>query len=81
MLLCSGPLPLSMNQPPVDTIVSVLALGLGALAADCTLLGEEVVVSGLPCRYRDIKELFMWLVGYRGQKEHKKESQHSLWYS
>lgn len=56
-LLFSGPL--SMNQPPVETNVPALAVP----AAGWSLLGEQVSESGAPLRYRDVRELFMWLLG------------------
>lgn len=56
-----GSLPLSMNQPPVETCV--LALGGGVVAVGGSLPGEMVPQSGFPFRYKDVRELFMWLVG------------------
>lgn len=67
MLSCSRPLPLSMNQPPADTLVPTLwgvewASGAGLSDADLSLLGDAPL-SGFPFLYRDIRELFMRLMG------------------
>lgn len=71
-LFFSGHLLRSMNQPPVETSVPALWVGLavlaGLLAAGWSLLGEPVLESGCPFRYRDVRELFMWLVGCGWQK-------------
>lgn len=72
MLIFSGRLPRSMNQPPVDTSVPAFRAGLAMLAsllaAGWSLLGEQLLESGCPFRYRDARELFMWLVGCGWQK-------------
>lgn len=49
-----------MNQPPVETKVPEAEGGLAALLPMVwSLLGE----SGFPFLYRDVRELFMWLLG------------------
>jgi len=78
-LLFSGPLPRSMNQPPVETSVPepggwLAVLEEGELAAGGSLRGELPLGSGSPFRYRDVRELFMWLVGCGWQKEATRNS-------
>lgn len=66
--LFSGHPPLSMNQPPEDTVAD--DLGPGSAAA--SLAG--VLQSGCPFRYRDVRELFMWLGGCRGGRQDARTS-------
>lgn len=58
-----------MNQPPVDTMVDLGTMGSGSGSgpgpAAASLLGVQL--SHCPFRYRDVRELFMWLEGCRWQ--------------